>query len=123
MVLSRLMRAPLRLTALAQAPTRWSLRPGASANAVTSGHSAGKPAPAISDRQSRRARRRACPTRARGPEFKISVSISMLRHPRKISIEKDQDLHRAMYGVIADRAPRLLVRDGETVAVILSPED
>lgn len=47
----------------------------------------------------------------------------MLRHPRKISIEKDQDLHRAMDGVIADRAPRLLVRDGETVAVILSPED
>src|SRR3990167_2485094 len=47
----------------------------------------------------------------------------MLRHPRKISIEKDQDLHTAVDGVIADRAPRLLVRDGETVAVILSPED
>lgn len=47
----------------------------------------------------------------------------MFRRPRMISIEKDQDLNRAVDGVIADRAPRLLMRDGETVAVILSPED
>jgi hypothetical protein len=46
----------------------------------------------------------------------------VLKHPRRVKVERDKDLSEAVDGVIADGAPRLLVRDGETVAVLLSPE-
>ncbi len=47
----------------------------------------------------------------------------MLKHPRKVKLDSDRDVHQAIDGVIADGVPRLLMRDGETVAVIVSPED
>ncbi len=47
----------------------------------------------------------------------------MLKHPRTVRLEQDPDLHAAIDGVANDRAPRIIVRDGETVAVLLSPED
>ncbi len=47
----------------------------------------------------------------------------MLKEPRKIRLETDQDIVRVVQAVIADGAPRMLERDGETVAVLLSPDD
>ena len=47
----------------------------------------------------------------------------MLKEPRKISLETDQDIIRVVQAVIADGAPRMLERGGEAVAVLLSPED
>ncbi len=47
----------------------------------------------------------------------------MLKHARRVKLEKDQHLGEALDGVVSDGSPRLLVRDGETIAVIVSPED
>lgn len=46
-----------------------------------------------------------------------------MKHPRTVRLEQDPDLHGAIDGIADDRAPRIIVRDGETVAVLLSPED
>jgi PHD/YefM family antitoxin component YafN of YafNO toxin-antitoxin module len=47
----------------------------------------------------------------------------MLKRPKKVRLESDQDMVRVIESVIADHAPRMLERDGEDVAVLLSPED
>lgn len=47
----------------------------------------------------------------------------MLNRPKKVRLESDQDMVRVIESVIADHAPRMLERDGEDVAVLLSPED
>jgi PHD/YefM family antitoxin component YafN of YafNO toxin-antitoxin module len=43
--------------------------------------------------------------------------------PRRIRLDADTDLVSLVEDVHADRAPRVLERDGEDVAVILSPDD
>lgn len=47
----------------------------------------------------------------------------MIKHRRIVRVEKDRDVERAVDDFVADGAPRLLVRDGKPVAVILSPGD
>jgi len=47
----------------------------------------------------------------------------MLRRARTVKINKDADLGEAVSDVIADGTPRLLVRDGTPVAVVITPND
>jgi len=47
----------------------------------------------------------------------------MLKQPKKVKVENDQDIVRVVKGTIADHAPRMLERNGEPLAVLLSPED
>lgn len=47
----------------------------------------------------------------------------MLNEPTRIKLESDADIVRVVRGVIADGAPRVLEREGEAVAVLLSPDD
>ena len=50
----------------------------------------------------------------------------MLKHPRKLRIERDQDLHRTVEEVAADVAAdgvaREIVREGESLAVVVSKQ-
>lgn len=46
-----------------------------------------------------------------------------MKDPQRVKVESDQDIIRVVRGAIADGDPRILERDGETVAVVLSPED
>lgn len=50
-----------------------------------------------------------------------------LKHPRTVRIERDPELHRAVEDVAADVAadgvPRIVVRDGATLAVVVSKGD
>ena len=48
---------------------------------------------------------------------------AMLNEPTRIKLESDADILRVVRGVIADGEPRVLEREGEAVAVLLSPVD
>lgn len=47
----------------------------------------------------------------------------MLKHPRTVRMDESHDANRAVEEVAADGTPRVLVRDGVEVAVVLSPRD
>src|SRR5207253_413729 len=46
-----------------------------------------------------------------------------MKNARKIDLAREHDLDAIVEGLVADGEPRVIVRDGETVAVLVTPKD